>query len=177
MFLRALLVFCLFSSGLAACGPALEWRSLPLPELGMQVSLPCKPDRVEHSVDLAGQSVQVVMQGCGASGLTFAVACAVLAEPSMAGAALAHWRAAVLAAAQARDAKDSPFQPAGGLGLPQAVRTSAMGRLPGGGAMQMQAAWFARVQHGAVHACHAMVYGSELPAATADAFFEALVLR
>ena len=150
---------------------------MPLAGLEVQASLPCKPDRVERSVDLAGQAVQVVMQGCDASGVTFAVACAVLAEPASAGAALAHWRAAVLAAAQAVDAKDTAFQPTGALGLPQAVRTTATGRLPGGGAMQMQAAWFARVLRGKVHACHAMAYGSELPAATANVFFEGLVLR
>ena len=177
MSLRHLFVFFLCVSGLAACSPALEWRNLPLPDLGLEVSLPCKPDRVERSVELAGQSVKMVMQGCEAAGATFAVACATLSDPASAGAALAHWRAAVLAGAQAQGAKDSPFQPAGALGLPQAVRTRATGSLPGGGTMHMEAAWFARVQRAEVHACHAMVYGSELAQTTADVFFQALVLR
>ncbi|MGP1630623.1 MAG: hypothetical protein ACTS8S_09825 [Giesbergeria sp.] len=177
MTLRLFSVFVVMAATLTACGPSLEWRTLPLQELGLEASLPCKPDRAERGVELGGQTVQVVMQGCEAAGTTFAVACAALSEPAGAGAALAHWRAAVLAAAQAQGAKDRPFQPTGALGLPQAMRTSATGVLPGGGSMQMQGAWFARVQGGKVHVCHAMVYGSELPAATADVFFEALVLR
>lgn len=167
----------LLTSVLVACSPALEWRSLPLPELGLEASLPCKPERAERSVELAGQTVQVVMQGCEAAGVTFAIACATLPEPSTAGAALAHWRAAVLAAAQAQGAKDTAFQPAGALGLPQAVRTSATGILPDGGAMHLDAAWFARVRAGEVRACHAIVYGKELPSAIADVFVQALVLR
>ena len=58
-----------------------------------------------------------------------------------------------------------------------APNTAVPGLLPTGGAMHMEAAWFARVQQNSVHVCHAMVYGSELPRATADVFFEALVLR
>ncbi len=177
MFVRRALVYFLLASVLVACSPALEWRSLPLPELGLEASLPCKPERAERSVDLAGQTVQVVMQGCEAAGVTFAIACAKLPEPSTAGAALAHWRAAVLAAAQAQDAKDTAFQPAGALGLPQAVRTSATAMLPDGGAMHLEAAWFARVHQGAVHACHAIAYGKKLPSAVADVFLQALVLR
>lgn len=177
MSLRFRFAFAFLVAPLTACSPSLEWRTLPLPELGLEASLPCKPDRAERSVELAGQAVRVVMQGCEAAGTTFAVACATLSDPASAGVALAHWRAAVLAAAQAQGAQDVPFQPAGALGLPQAVRTSATGTLPGGGAMRLQGAWFARVQGGEVHACHAMVYGAELPAATADVFFDALVLR
>ncbi|MCO5105073.1 MAG: hypothetical protein M9919_13845 [Burkholderiaceae bacterium] len=162
---------------LIGCSPALEWRTLPLSDLALEVGLPCKPERAQRDVPLVGQTVKMTMQSCEAAGVTFAVACAALAQPSGAGAALAHWRAAVLAAAQAQDAKDEPFQPHGALGLPQSVRTRATGVLPQGGAMQLQAAWFARVRQSSVDVCHAMVYGSELPRALADVFFEALVLR
>lgn len=162
---------------LMACSPALEWRTVPLPELALEVSLPCKPERAQRNVELAGQTVEITMQSCEAGGNTFAVACAALAQPSSAGAALAHWRAAVLAAAQAKNAKDKPFQPDGALGLPQSARTQATGVLPSGGAMHLEAAWFARVDQSTVTVCHAMVYGSELPRASADVFFEALVLR
>lgn len=164
-------------AGLAACSPALEWRNLALPELGIEASLPCKPERAERSVELAGQPAQVLMHSCEAGGATFAVACAPLAEPSRAGAALRHWRAAVLAAAQAGTARDTPFLPAGALDLPQSVRTVAEVRAPDGSAVQMQAAWFARVRGDTVQACHAMVYARALPVATADVFFGALALR
>lgn len=162
---------------LAACSAALEWRTMPLPELGLEASLPCKPERAERRVELAGQDVEVLMQGCETKGITFALACATLDQPATAGQALAHWRAAVLAGGHARNAQDRPFQPPGALGLPQAVRTQAVGVLPGGGPMHMEGAWFARLEPQGVRACHAMVYGSELPGATADVFFEALALR
>ncbi len=150
---------------------------MPLPALALRASLPCKPELAERSVELAGSTVDVVMQGCYAGDNTFAVACATLPQPATAGAALNHWRAAVLTAAQARDAHDRPFQPLGTLGLPQSVRTQAAGEMPGGGAMHLDAAWFSRVQGTTVRACHAMVYGPALTSATADVFFDGLVLN
>lgn len=176
-FPRIPLALCALLVGLAACRPALEWRSLVLPEIGIEASLPCKPERAERSVELAGQAAQVVMHSCDAAGATFAIACAPLAEPSRADAALRHWRAAVLAAAQAGTASDRPFQPEGALDLPQSVRTAAEVSAPDGGSVHMQAAWFARVRGDTVQACHAMVYARALPPATADVFFAALALR
>lgn len=173
---RFVTCFLLMSSLMLGCAPAQEWRSVPLPALGLKASLPCKPDRAERSVELAGTEVEVLMQGCESGNNTFAVACATLVQPATAGAALNHWRAAVLAASKARDTHDTPFQPAGALGLPQSVRTRAIGALPNGGDMHMDAVWFSRVQGSTVRACHAMVYGPALTAAIADVFFDGLTL-
>ena len=168
---------CLVLVALAACSPTQEWRTLRLPALGLQASLPCKPERAERTVELAGAELRVVMQGCDAGSTTYAVACATLAQPERAGLTLTHWRAAVLAAAKARELRDQPFQPAGALGLPQSVRTSGSGVMPGGGPMHLEAAWFSRLKGDAVLACHAIAYGPELTSAVADVFFNGLTVQ
>ena len=150
---------------------------MPVPALGLQVTLPCKPERAERTVEMAGADLLVVMQSCTAGGTTFAVACATLAQPERAGMTLTHWRAAVLAAAQARELHDQPFQPAGALGLPQSLRTSGTGAMPGGGPMHLEAAWFSRLQGDAVRACHAIAYGTELTPGVGDLFFNGLTLQ
>lgn len=168
---------------LAACSPALNWRTVPLPQDGMSVSLPCKPEQTQRSVELAGQPVDMRMIGCEADGGTFAVACATLAEPAMAGAALTHWRAAVLASMRAPASghpgapQDRPFVPAGALDLPQSVQTVALGRQPDGSAVAVQAAWFARVRGANVSACHAVLFSAQPRAEVADTFLAGLVLR
>ncbi len=150
---------------------------MPLPALGLQVSMPCKPERAERSVELAGTELSVTMQGCDAGGTTYAVACATLTQPERAGMTLTHWRAAVLAAAQARDLHDKAFQPAGALGLPQSLRTNATGLMPGGGSMHLEAGWFSRLQGDAVRACHIIAYGPELTQGVADVFFNGISLQ
>lgn len=168
---------CWMLAALAGCSQALDWRTIALPTVALQVSLPCKPERTERSVEIAGSSLQVVMHSCKAGAATFAVACATLAQPERAGMTLTHWRAAVLAAAQAREVHDQPFLPDGALGLPQSLRSTAMGALPGGAAIRVDGAWFARVQGDAVRACHALAYGPALTAPIADVFFNGLLLQ
>ena len=82
---------------LAGCSPALNWRTVPLPEAGLTITLPCKPDQATRTVELAGAPVALAMVGCDADGATFAVSHAALADPAQVGTALTHWRAAVLA--------------------------------------------------------------------------------
>ena len=169
---------------LAACSPSLNWRSVPLQPLGLTASLPCKPERIERSIVLAGAPVQLHMAGCTADGATVAVACAVLPPPVLAGTALAHWRNAVLVAlrappaGQAGAAQDQPFVPAGALALPQSVRTRAQGQQPdGSGAAFMDAVWFARLQGAQLQACHAVVYSARPRPGVAEVLLDGLVLQ
>ena len=167
---------------LVACSPTLNWRTVPLPDLGLVASLPCKPEHLERQIELAGHPAQVHMSGCTADGVTFALACTDLAEPAQAGVALSHWRAAVLTALHAPPApqpgapQDQAFVPAGALSIPQSVRTVAQGQPPGGG-VALQAIWFARVQGPSVQACHAVAYSAQPRPEVADAFFTGLVLQ
>ncbi len=184
MWWRACLAACL-SAGLAACSPALNWRSVPLEPLGLTASLPCKPERIERSIVLAGAPVQMHMAGCAADGATVAVACAVLPPPALAGTALAHWRTAVLVALRAAPAgqpgaaEDQPFVPAGALALPQSVRTRAQGLQPDGssGPAFMDAVWFARLQGDQLQACHAVAYSAQPRPDVANALRAGLVLQ
>lgn len=86
-----------FWVALAGCSPALNWRTVAVPEAGLQITLPCKPETATRTVELAGAPQALSMLGCEADGATFAVSHVRLAEPSTAGLALAHWRAATLA--------------------------------------------------------------------------------
>lgn len=161
---------------LAGCSPALNWRSVPLPEAALTITLPCKPDQATRTVELAGAPVELAMAGCEADGAMFAVSHAALADPSQAGAALTHWRAAVLAnLGQGATAADTPYAPPGVLPLPQSVRTVAQGQRPDGGAVSAQAVWFARAVGPQVRLYHAVVYTPKPRPELADTFFAGLV--
>ena len=173
---------------LAACSPALDWRLVTIPEAGLQASLPCKPDQVQRSVELAGTPVDMHMSGCEADGATFAVACAAVQDPAQTGAALTHWRAAVLAGLQAPAEghagapRNTAFIPTGALNIPPSVRTEVQGRSRDGASVAAQAVWFARVQGPRVQgprvqACHAIVLSAQPRLAQADQFFAGLVLQ
>ena len=54
--------------GLAACSPALNWRTVALPEAALTITLPCKPDHATRKVELAGTPVDLSMVGCEADG-------------------------------------------------------------------------------------------------------------
>lgn len=164
--------------GLAACSPALNWRTVPLPEAALTITLPCKPDHATRSVELAGAPVDLSMVGCEADGATFAVSHATLADPAQAGAALAHWHAAVLARLGGTQAQtgEQPFVPRGALPLPQSVRAVAQGQGPDGRAVAAQAVWFARSVGPQMRLYHAVVYTPKPRPEVADTFFTGLVL-
>jgi hypothetical protein len=82
---------------LAACSPALNWRSVPLDGAALTATLPCKPDHAVRTVEMAGLPVELAMAGCEADNATFAISHAALPDPARADTALAHWRAAALA--------------------------------------------------------------------------------
>ncbi|WP_298209088.1 hypothetical protein [Acidovorax sp.] len=164
---------------LAGCSPALNWRTVPLPEADLTITLPCKPDQATRTVELAGVPVELSMAGCDADGATFAVSHAVLADPAQVGTALTHWRAAALArlgAGAAASAKDIPYAPRGTLALPQSVRTVAQGQRADGSAVTAQAVWFARAAGTQVRLYHAVVYSPKPRPEVADQFFAGLVL-
>ena len=162
--------------GLAACSPALNWRSVALPEAALTITLPCKPDHATRKVELAGTPVDLSMVGCEADGATFAVSYATLADPAQVGVALTHWRSAMLARLGGAQATDAPFAPRNALPLPQSVRTAAQGRAADGQAVTAQAVWFARPVGPQMRLYHAVVYAPKPRPEVADTFFAGLVL-
>lgn len=165
---------------LGGCSPALNWRSVPLPEAALTITLPCKPDQATRPVELAGAPVELSMAGCDADGATFAVSHAALADPTQVGAALTHWRAAVLAnlgPGAAGTAVDVPYAPRGVLPVPQSVRTTVQGQRADGTAVVAQAVWFARAVGPQVRLYHAVVYTPKPRPQVADEFFAGLALQ
>lgn len=171
---------------LAACAPALNWRSVSLPDAGLTLTLPCKPEHAARPVDLGAGRVDLAMVGCTADGATFAVSHMLLAEPAQAGATLARWRGAVLAGMQASMQAESQgadamggaaFVPARALALPQSLRVVARGRGPDGAAVVAHAVWFARLEGAQARLYHAVVYAPQERTDAADAFFAGLALQ
>ncbi len=165
---------------LLGCSPALNWRTVPLPEAAITITLPCKPDQATRMVELAGSPVELAMTGCDADGATLAVSHAALADPSQAGAALTHWRAAVLAnlgPGAAAAATDTPYAPPGVLPLPQSVRTVVQGQRADGSAVSVQGVWFARAVGPQVRLYHAVVYMPKPRAEVAEPFFSGLAFQ
>lgn len=165
---------------LVGCSPALNWRSVPLPDAGITITLPCKPDQATRTVELAGVPVELSMAGCDADGATFAVSHAALADPAQASAALRHWRAAVVAnlgAGAAATAADTPYTPKGALPLPQSVRTVVQGQRADGSPVFAQGVWFARAAGPQMRLYHAVVYTGKPRPELADQFFAGMVLQ
>lgn len=164
---------------LAACSPALNWRSVPLEGAALSVALPCKPDRAVRAVDLGGVKADLAMVGCEADGALFAVSQLALADPAQASATLGRWRAAVLARLgnSARVVLEQAYAPRGALPLPGAVRIVAHGRRPEGDAVTLQAVWFARALGPQVRLYHAALYTHKARPALADTFFDGLTLQ
>jgi hypothetical protein len=61
------------TAALAACTPAFNWREVSLDQGGVTALLPCKPDRGERAVQLAGQAAQMSMAGCESGGAMFTI--------------------------------------------------------------------------------------------------------
>ena len=163
---------------LAACSPALNWRTVALPDAALTITLPCKPDHAARSVELAGLPVELAMVGCEADGATFAVSTTTLADAAQVATALTHWRVAVLArlGVAPAQAADVPFAPRNALPLPQSVRTTAEGRGPDGRALHAQAVWFARPAGTQMRLYHAVVLAPQARAEVANTFFSGIVL-
>lgn len=108
---------------LGACSPALDWRESQLPEAGLIMAFPCRPDRHERALQLAEQAVKLSMQVCEAQDLVFAVSAAQVSEPAQVGPALLALRTAF--AANLGDARAQPLSAAP---VPGATPQSAAGR-------------------------------------------------
>lgn len=79
---------------LAACTPAFNWRDVGFEGTPVAALLPCKPDRGERTVPLAGAPRQMVMAGCEAGDATFTVAVVNAQDLAQVGAVQTELRAA-----------------------------------------------------------------------------------
>ena len=63
----------LIAALLCACSPALDWREVTPPDLGVRVSFPCRPASLAREVPVLQGRSQMIMFACSAVGNTFAL--------------------------------------------------------------------------------------------------------
>ena len=166
---------------LAACSPALNWRTVALADAPLTVMLPCKPDQAVRDVDWGAGSVPLSMVGCEAGGATWAVSHVLLGQPQDAPQVLERWQQALQKQLQLAPSSlaGEPFLIKGGLELPQAVKVEWVGRNAKGSAVVADARWFARLEGNGVRVYQVMVLSPGQPVAGAerDTFVQGLQLR
>ena len=171
---------CTAAVWLAACSPTFNWRDVPLAPAELTALLPCKPDRADRSVPLAGEALQVRMAGCEAGGATFAVAHSRAANLSQAEAWLAAWRAGTRAqwqAATGGQIVEAPVTMPRAAAAPAPWQIEVRGAGPDGKPTEARVRWFAHVQRdGGVAIYQATVLGKPSADDAVGTFFDGLRL-
>lgn len=170
---------------LAACSPALNWRTIQLKDAPLQALLPCDAQTAIRPIALGLGQVPLSVVGCEAQGATYAVSHFAVAEPARAAEALTFWQQAVLAqlrsadgAAARLDARgDGLWVPRGTLNLPQSLRMTFEGLGPRGQKVVGHGLWFARLEGSGARVYHAVIYADKLRSAEAEMFFSGLQLQ
>lgn len=157
--------------GMAGCSPTLNWRQAPLGVL--QFSLPCKPDKAQREVPLAGKSMTLEMQGCEADGALFAISRIRVRDAAEVPTVTKAWRESALTALRSEEgavreglAPNYAHLP----GLATAQWLQATGQRPKGGVVQAQLAWL--VWGSDVY--HLAVYADQLGEEMTEPFFTGL---
>lgn len=169
-------IICLAGLALGGCSPAFNWRELRVEEASLSLMLPCKPDRGQRSVSLAGQSVEMSMVGCETGDALLALSHMPLPTGLPVGEALAQWRAVTLQHLGAASGGDvtQAFVPPGALVVPQSVRQRVQGRRSDGSPVQAQLAWFAQVGPQGTRLFQAAFYAPKVPAEPAQTWLDSL---
>jgi hypothetical protein len=135
---------CGLAAVLAACAPALNWRDVRPEGSGAQLLFPCKPDRHERRVALAGPPVRYTLDVCSAGEQTWALAHADVDDPGRVAPALAALRAGAAANLGLAAAAVTPQAVPGATPQAASGRMHLRGQGSDGQSMQMQALVFAR---------------------------------
>ena len=152
---------------LAGCSPALNWRTVSLGD--GTVTLPCKPDRAQRTVQLGGHALEMEMVGCEADGAMFAVSRVRLAPELNADQVRLLWQAASL---QQMKGQASAVMPAPSVRA-QALQldiVNATGQGGDGRPVKARLAWLAR----GVDLLHLAVYAPLITPEMAEPFFDGI---
>jgi len=133
---------------------------------------PCRPDRHERLIALAGTTGTMTLMVCASGGTTFALGALELADPGAATAALAGMRAAMVDNLGGALLHAAAWEIRGMAPNAQAARISAQGRLPDGTAVRQEAAFFAR----GLRVYQASVISPKIDRDAAETFFAGLKL-
>lgn len=168
----AALLVLVFSA--SACTPVLDWRTVSVGR--MSAWLPCKPDRAQRSVDLAGMALEMEMAGCEAGGALFAVSRVYVPDAAQASAVVQAWRTAATATMRATDVREvaaqSPSANSAHAG-PAPQRWVAQGVRSDGQPVQAQWGWYVE----GAEVFHFAVYAAQVSADMQEHFFSERQLR
>jgi hypothetical protein len=154
---------------LAACNPTFNWRDVRPDNTRLALLMPCKPDKAQKTVPMAGNPTEMMLLSCDTGGVTFAVATANVKDASKTSTTLAQWQSATLANMKATPAAtDVALKLAGATS--GAVIVKATGQRANGQAINSQAAYFAQ----GAQVFQAVIYGDNISADVAETFFSGL---
>ena len=160
----------LLAMGSAACTPEANWREFKAEGSGVVAMFPCRPDHHARPVRMAEAQVQMEMLVCAAGGATFALGFLDVPDPARVQAALVEMRSIALANVHGAAPQLALAHIEGMTPNPQALRLSAGGTLPGGGAIQLHAAFFSK----GLRVYQASVIGTKPGPQLVETFFDGL---
>jgi hypothetical protein len=128
----------------AACAPALDWRESRPEGADLVALFPCKPEKLERRVEVAGQQVQMRLQTCAAAGHSFALGYFRLEDPGRIGPALAALQASMADNLGAQTPGREAWSLVGANAQPEPVRLALSGRLSDNTAAEARAVFFAK---------------------------------
>jgi len=158
-------------AALSGCAPALDWREVRPGGSGVTALFPCRPEKRERAVRLAGADLRMQMHSCDAAGSTFSLAFVDAGEPGRVEPLLAALQASA-ATNIGGTPRTEPFTPPGATPNPNSVLLRLQGRLPDGRTVTEQAAFFVR----GVRVYQATAIGETLPEEAMRSFFGAIKL-
>jgi hypothetical protein len=160
----------LIAALLCACSPALNWRRVTPPELGVEALFPCRPSSLTREVALPQGRFEMVMHACSAAGSTFALASLALGDVRDVTAAIDSLRDAAAGNVRAGPSDAKPFEVPGMTPNARAGRLVLQGRRPDGSLVIEHVLVFV---HGA-RIYQASVVGDAPDEAVVSAFFGGL---
>jgi hypothetical protein len=167
--MRFLIYAVLALASLAACNPTFNWRDVRPDDTRLSLLMPCKPDKAQRTVPMAGQPTELMLLSCDAGGVTFALAMADVKEAANTAATLAQWQSATLVNMKAAPATSGVTFKLTGLAS-DAVLVKATGQRANGQAVSSQAAYFAQGSK----VFQAVMYADKIAPDAADTFFSGL---
>ena len=167
--MRFLIYAVLALASLTACNPTFNWRDVRPDSTRLALLMPCKPDKVQKTVPLGGQPIELNLLSCDTGGVTFAVAAADVKDATKVAATLAQWQRATLANMKAAPATTGAAFKLPGL-VSDGVMVKATGQRANGQAVSSQAAYFAQGSQ----VFQAVMYADKIAPDVADTFFSGL---
>jgi hypothetical protein len=164
--LRELFV-ALLAISVAGCSPAFDWREFKADGNGLVTRFPCRPDRNVRMVVVSGSATRMEVVFCAAGGVTFGLGFLDVADPAQVSAAVDELRRGLLANVQGVQPRFAPVTVAGMTPNSLAQQLAAVGRLPDGRAVQVNAAFFVK----GLRVYQATVISDDSSSPVVDVFF------